>query len=49
VIGGNVKGGENGFLVDSVDQAADRIVQLLRDRALRTKLGATTSTAIGAL
>jgi hypothetical protein len=36
-------------LVDSVDQAADRFVQLLRDRALRTKLGATTSTTIGAL
>jgi len=47
VIGGNVGGirrqikdGENGFLVESVDQAADRIVQLLRDPALRERLGA---------
>jgi trehalose synthase len=46
VIGGNVGGirrqikdGENGFLVGSIDQAADRIVQLLRDRALRERLG----------
>jgi trehalose synthase len=47
VIGGNVGGirrqitdGENGFLVDSVEQAADRIVQLLRDERLRKRLGA---------
>ncbi len=47
VIGGNVGGikhqicdGENGFLVDSVDQAADRIVQILQDRDLRQRLGA---------
>ncbi len=46
VIGGNVGGirrqitdGENGFLVDSVEQAADRIVQLLRDETLRRRLG----------
>ncbi len=46
VIGGRVGGirhqiedGVNGFLVDSVDQAAERIVQLLRDRALREQLG----------
>ena len=46
VIGGNVGGirhqivdGENGFLVSSVDQAAERIVQLLRDRDLRRRLG----------
>ena len=41
VIGGNVGGirhqicdGENGFLVDSVDEAAERIVHLLRDPSL---------------
>jgi trehalose synthase len=46
VIGGNVGGirlqikdGENGFLVDSVDQAADRIVQILKDARLRERLG----------
>jgi trehalose synthase len=46
VIGGNVGGirrqiqdGENGFLVQSIDQAADRIVQLLTDRALRERVG----------
>jgi len=47
VIGGNVGGirhqisdGENGFLVDSVEQAAARIVQLVKDEALRRRLGA---------
>jgi len=47
VIGGNVGGirrqikdGENGFLVESVGQAADRIVQVLRDPSLRDRLGA---------
>ena len=46
VIGGNVGGirrqikdGENGFLVDSVEQAAERIVQLLKDSRLRKRLG----------
>jgi trehalose synthase len=46
VIGGNVGGirhqiteGENGFLVDSVDEAAERIVRLVRDRDLRAALG----------
>ena len=46
VIGGNVGGirkqitdGENGFLVDSVDEAADRIVRLLKDEPLRRRLG----------
>src|SRR5262249_13851805 len=46
VIGGNVGGirhqirdGDNGFLVDSADQAADRIVQLLRDPDLRRRIG----------
>lgn len=46
VIGGNVGGirhqirdGVNGFLVESVEQAAQRIVQLLKDRRLREELG----------
>jgi len=46
VIGGNVGGirhqitdGENGYLVDSVDQAAARMVQLLKDADLRRRLG----------
>ena len=47
VIGANVGGirhqvqdGESGFLVSSVEQAAERIVQLLKDEKLRRKLGA---------
>ncbi len=47
VIGGRVGGirhqiedGVNGFLVESVDQAAARIVQLLTDAPLRARLGA---------
>jgi len=46
VIGGNVGGirhqirdGENGFLVDSVDQAAARIVQVIKDPKLQNELG----------
>jgi trehalose synthase len=46
VIGGNVGGiryqirdGVNGFLVSSTDEAADRIVQVLRDTDLRERLG----------
>ncbi len=46
VIGGNVGGirhqirdGENGFLVSSVDEAAERIVRLLSDPDLRARLG----------
>jgi trehalose synthase len=46
VIGGNVGGirrqivdGENGFLVSTVDQAAERIVQILKDPALRKRIG----------
>lgn len=46
VIGGNVGGiryqiedGENGFLVDTVEQAAERIVQLVKDDDLRQRLG----------
>ena len=47
VIGGNVGGirhqiedGANGFLVSSVEQAAARIVQLLKDKSLRRRVGA---------
>jgi trehalose synthase len=47
VIGGNVGGirhqiedGTNGFLVSSVQQAAERIVQLIKDEKLRRKIGA---------
>lgn len=47
VIGGNVGGiryqiqdGENGFLVSSVEEAASRIVQLLKDKELGKKMGA---------
>ncbi|MHA1567380.1 MAG: glycosyltransferase [Alphaproteobacteria bacterium] len=46
VIGGNVGGirhqiedGVNGFLVDTVDQAAERIVQLIKDPGLGRRLG----------
>jgi trehalose synthase len=46
VIGGNVGGikhqiehGVSGFLVDNVDQAAERLVQLLKDADLRRRLG----------
>jgi trehalose synthase len=47
VVGGNVGGirrqiqdGTNGFLVDSVEQTAERILSLLRDEILRKRLGA---------
>ena len=47
VIGGDgggirrqIRDGENGFLVDSTDKAAERIVQLLQDPDLRQRLGA---------
>jgi trehalose synthase len=46
VIGGNVGGirhqiedGKNGFLVDSVEEAAERIVELVGDEDLRNELG----------
>jgi trehalose synthase len=46
VIGGRVGGikhqiedGVNGFLVDSVEQAAERIVTLVKDRSLASRLG----------
>jgi len=47
VIGGNVGGiryqitdGVNGFLVNTVEEAAQRLVQLLQDETLRRRLGA---------
>ena len=46
VIGGNVGGiryqitdGVNGFLVSSIEEAAERIVLLIKDRELRARLG----------
>ena len=46
VIGGNVGGiryqiedGVNGFLVSSAEEAAARIVQLLKDKKLRDQMG----------
>ena len=46
MIGGNVGGirrqikdGENGFLVDDVEQAAECIVQLSQDARLRERIG----------
>jgi trehalose synthase len=46
VIGGNVGGiryqiedGVNGFLVSSIEEAADRIVQLLKNKKLRDRMG----------
>jgi trehalose synthase len=46
VIGGNVGGiryqikdGENGYLVSSIEEAADRIVKLLKDKDLRNRMG----------
>jgi trehalose synthase len=48
VIGGDVGGirrqisdGENGFLVNSPDEAADRILRVFRDHKLRERLGAS--------
>ncbi|MGB7876239.1 MAG: glycosyltransferase [Anaerolineales bacterium] len=53
VIGGNVGGikrqikdGENGFLVSSVDEAAERIVQLLENKDLRTNMGEKASESV---
>jgi trehalose synthase len=47
VVGGNVGGirlqiqdGKSGFLVDSAQECADRMVELLRDPELRERLGA---------
>ena len=35
-----IRDGDNGFLVDSVDEAAERIVQLVENPGLRERLGA---------
>ena len=35
-----IKDGLNGFLIDSEEEAAARVVQLMRDESLRQKLGA---------
>ena len=55
VIGGRTGGiahqiedGVNGFLVDSVEEAADRIVTLLRDRSLASRLGQNAKEAVRA-
>jgi len=46
VIGGNVGGirhqikdGDNGFLVSSIEEASERIIQLVKDRQLREEMG----------
>jgi trehalose synthase len=53
VIGGNVGGirsqindGVNGFLVSSVKEAAQRIVQLLKDKKLRKQMGERARTTV---
>jgi trehalose synthase len=53
VIGGNVGGirqqirdGENGFLVNTVDEAGERIVQILRDTELRRRLGSNAKETV---
>ena len=53
VIGGNVGGirhqirdGWNGFLVDTPDQAADRIVQLVKEPGLRQQIGARAKESV---
>src|SRR5205814_1156754 len=53
VIGGNVPGirrqirnGENGFLVETVEQTAERIVQLLQAPVLRKKIGAAARESV---
>ena len=54
VVGGDVGGirhqirdGENGFLVTTVDEAADRIVQLLRKPDLRARIGMRARETVG--
>jgi trehalose synthase len=53
VIGGNVGGirhqieeGSNGFLVNSTDEAAARMVQILQDPTLRQKLGSRATATV---
>jgi trehalose synthase len=55
VIGGNVGGipnqiesGVNGFLVSSVEEAAARIVQLLKDKKLREQMGRKAHASVAA-
>lgn len=55
VVGGRTGGiahqiedGVNGFLVDSVEEAADQIVTLLRDRSLASRLGQNAKEAVRA-
>ena len=38
-IANQIEDGVNGFLVDSVEETADRIVALLKDRSLALRLG----------
>jgi trehalose synthase len=54
VIGGNVGGiryqiedGVNGFLVSSVEEAAERMVQLLKDKKLREEMGRKSRQTVG--
>ena len=54
VIGGNVGGmrhqiedGVNGFLVDGIEQAAARIVQVVKDHGLRERLGRRAKQTVG--
>jgi trehalose synthase len=53
VIGGDVGGirrqirdGENGFLVQTVDQAAERIAQVLKDPGLRERIGTSARESV---
>jgi trehalose synthase len=53
VIGGNVAGirrqirdGDNGFLVDTVEQTAERIVQVLTQPHLRERIGARAKESV---
>jgi len=53
VIGGNVGGirhqiqdGVNGYLVENVEQAAERIVQLVKDAGLRQRIGASARKSV---
>ena len=41
-----IKDGENGFPVNTVDETAHRIVQLVKDAGLRQKLGAKAKSTV---
>jgi len=41
-----IKDGENGFLVDSIGQAADRVVEILTDPSLRQRLRASAKETV---